>query len=151
MLRDGDDCVRVAAANALDKIGDDAVVAAAAFLVGALAGDKRVADACRTVLAARKSKVEAALVAGMETADEVHGMRICELICALPNARELLFAAFDGPAHNVQINAALGIGMLGAKRAGDAGRQRLVSGLAGPVTRRQHAAVKALAMLGAGE
>jgi HEAT repeat protein len=148
LLRDADDRVRVAAASALDKIGDDAVVAAASFLVGGLAGDKRVADVCRTVLAARKSKVEAALVAGLETADEVHGTRICELICALPNARELLFAAFDGPAQNVQVNALLGIGMLGAKKAGAAGRQRLQRGLAGPLTRRYHAAVKALAMLG---
>ena len=148
LLRDDDDRVRVAAAGALDKLGDIAVVAAAPFLVGALRGDARVVDACRLVLAARKAKVEAALLAGLETADEAHGMRIAELITALPNARELLFVAFDGPAQNVQINAAFGIGMLGAKTAGRAGRQRLVNSLAGPFTRKRAAAVKALAMLG---
>jgi len=124
------------------------VVVAAPALVGALRGDPRVVDACRAVLAARKDKVEAALLAGLETPDEAHGMRVAELICALPNARELLFIAFDGPAQNVQINAAFGIGLLGAGRAGPAGRQRLVNGLAGPFTRRRAAVVKALELLG---
>jgi HEAT repeat protein len=146
--RDDDDRVRIAAAGTLDKLGDAAVVVAAPYLVGALRGDPSVASACRSVLAARKDKVEAALLAGLETPDEVHGMRVAELICALPDARELLFIAFDSPAQNVQINAALGIGMLGASRAGAAGRRRLVSGLAGPFTRRREAMVKALAMLG---
>ena len=149
LLRDDDDRVRIAAAGALDKLGDAAVVAAAPALVGALRGDPRVVEACRAVLAARKDKVEAALLAGLETSDEAHGMRVAELICALPNARELLFIAFDGPAQNVQINAAFGIGLLGAGRAGPAGRQRLVNGLAGPFTRRREAVVKALALLGA--
>lgn len=148
LLRDDDDRVRVAAANALDRLGDDAVVAAAPYLVGALRGAARAPEVCKTVLAARTAKVEAALLAGLETPDEAHGLRIAELICALPNARELLFVAFDGPAQNVQINAALGIGLLGAKRAGPAGRQRLLGGLAGPITARRHAVVKALAMFG---
>jgi len=148
LLRDDDDRVRIAAATALDKLGDDAVIAAAAYLVGALGGGARVFEVCKGVLAARKAKVEAALLAGLETPDEVHGLRVAELICALPNARELLFVAFDGPAQNVQINAALGIGLLGAKRAGPQGKQRLIGGLAGPITRRRHAIVKALAMFG---
>lgn len=148
LLRDDDARVRIAAAGALDKLGDAAVVVAAPYLVGALRGDPGVANACGAVLAARKDKVEAALLAGLETPDEVHGMRVAELICALPNARELLFIAYDGPAQNVQINAALGIGMLGAGRAGPAGRQRLVNGLAGPFTRKRAAVVKALALLG---
>jgi HEAT repeat protein len=148
LLRDDDDRVRIAAAQALDQLGDDAVVAAATYLIAGLRGDARPAEACRAVLAARKSRVEAALVAGLETPDQVHGMRIAELICALPNARELLFAAFDGEAQNVQINAAFGIAKLGAKRAGVEGRQRLLSGLPGPPTRRRDAMVKALAILG---
>ena len=148
LLRDDDDRVRVAAAQALDQLGDDAVVAAAPYVVGALRGDAKLAEVCRAVLAARKSRVEAALVAGLETPDQVHGMRIADVICGLPNARELLFAAFDGEAQNVQINAAFGIAKLGVKRAGVEGRQRLLNGLPGPPTRRRDAMVKALAMLG---
>jgi HEAT repeat protein len=148
LLRDDDDRVRIAAAQALDQLGDDAVVAAAPYVVGALRGDAKLAEVCRAVLAARKSRVEAALVAGLETPDQVHGMRIADVICALPNARELLFAAFDGEAQNVQINAAFGIAKLGVKRAGVEGRQRLLNGLPGPPTRRRDAMVKALAMLG---
>ena len=148
LLRDDDARVRIAAAQALDKLGDDAVVAAAPSLVHALRGDAAVAAACKAVLAERGAKVESALVAGLETDDDTHGLRIAELIVALPNAPQLLFAAFDGPAHNVQINAVLGIGLLGAKRAGAAGIQRLREAYAGPPTRRHHAARKALAMLG---
>ena len=146
LLRDDDDRVRIAAAQALDQLGDDAVVAAAPYLVGALRGEARLAEICRAVLAARKSRVEAALVAGLETPDQVHGMRVADLICALPNARELLFAAFDGEAQNVQISAAFGIARLG-QRAGTDGRRRLLSGLPGPPTRRRDAMVQALAML----
>ncbi|MBK9033544.1 MAG: hypothetical protein IPL61_20150 [Myxococcales bacterium] len=75
-------------------------------------------------------------------------MRVAELICGLPDARALLFAAFDGPAQNVQINAAFGIATLGAKVAGPDGRRRLLDGLLGPPTRRRHAMVKALRLLG---
>ena len=82
----------------------------------------------------------------IETPDQVHGMRIADLICGLPNARELLFVAFDGEAQNVQINAAFGIARLG-KRAGPEGRQRLLNGLPGPPTRRRDAMLKALAIL----
>lgn len=148
LLRDDDPRVRVAAASALDKLGDDVVIATAPNLVDALRGDASVHAACKAVIAERGAKLEAALVAGLETGDETHGMRIAELICALPNAPQLLFAAFDGEAQNVQINAAFGIGLLGAKRAGAAGRARLRNALAGPPTRRRHAIVKALALLG---
>ena len=147
LLRDDDRLVRIAAASALDKLGDAAVIAAASYLVDGLRSEPMVAAACRAVLASRKDKVEDTLLAGLETPDEEHGLRIAQLICALPNARELLFIAFDGPAQNVQINAALGIGLLGDKRAGAAGRQRLVNGLTGPFTRRRAAMVRALAML----
>ncbi len=148
LLRDDDARVRVAAARALDQLGDDAVIAAAANLVGALGGEAPLAEVCAAALAARAAKVEAALLAGLEAADESHGLRVAELICALPDARERLFAAFDGEAQNVQINAAFGIGKLGAKRAGPEGRLRLQTFLPGPPTRRRAAMVKALAMLG---
>ncbi len=139
--------MRVAAARALDLIGDDAVLATAPALVAALGGSPAVAAACHAALAARGGRVEAALLAGLETADEAHGLRVADLICALPNARALLFAAFDGPAQNVQINAGFGIAKLGAKVAGPEGHQRLLSCLPGPPTRRRHAILKALAML----
>ena len=147
LLRDDDARVRIAAARAIDQLGDDAVVATAADLVGGMRGDAEVAEACRAVLAARGAKVELALVVGLETPDEVHGTRIVDLILALPNARETLFIAFDGPAQNVQLNAATGIGLLGDK-AGRAGWRRLRAGMAGPLTRRREVMVKALAMLG---
>ena len=63
---------------------------------------------------------------------------------ALLEARDLLFAAFEGEAQNVQINAAFGIALLGESAAGPAGRRRLVGGLAGPFTRRRSAMEKAL-------
>jgi hypothetical protein len=147
LLRDDDDRVRLAAARALDRLGDDAVIAAAPYVVGALR-DAKLAEPCRAMLAPRKDRIQAALLAGLETSDQVHGLRIAQLIAALPSGRELLFAAFDGEAQNVQINAAFGIAALGAKRAGPEGRQRLLSGLPGPPTRRRDAMVKALAMLG---
>lgn len=147
LLRDDDPRVRIAAARALDQFGDEAVVATSADLVGGLRGGSEVAEACRIVLAARGSKVAAALVAGLETSDEVHGTRIAKLLTALPDARETLFIAFDGPAQNVQLNAAIGIGLLGEK-AGLAGWRRLKAGMAGPFTRRREIMVKALAMLG---
>jgi HEAT repeat protein len=147
LLRDDDPRVRIASARAIDQFGDDAVVATAADLVGGMRGDAEVAEACRAVLAARGAKIEAALVAGLETPDEIHGMRLAQLIITLPNARETLFIAFDGPAQNVQLNAAIGIGLLGDK-AGLAGWRRLKAAMAGPLTRRREVMVKALAMLG---
>jgi hypothetical protein len=116
--------------------------------VSALRGEPALAELCRAALAARKGKVEGALVAGLDTSDELHGMRVADLIGALPNGRELLFAAFDGESQDVQINAAFGIGTLGAKRAGVEGRRRLERYLPGPPTRRKYAMQKALAMLG---
>ena len=148
LLRDDDDDVRVAAARALDLFGDDAVVAIAPALIAALRGSHTTAAACHAALASRGAQVETALVTGLETDDEIHGLRIIELICARPNARALLFAAFDGPAENVQINAAYGIAKLGIKVAGPEGRLRLLDGLPGPPTRRRYAMIKALRMLG---
>lgn len=146
-LRDDDTRVRTAAARAIGKLGDDAVIAAAPSLVAALRGDEGVAAACKAVLASQQGAVERALLAGLETDDETHGIRVAELVCKLPEARDLLFAAFDGEAQNVQINAAFGIALLGESVAGAAGRRRLVGGLAGPFTRRRSAMEKGLGML----
>jgi hypothetical protein len=59
------------------------------------------------------------LLKGLETDDETHARRILELINALPDAAEILCDAFESPAENVQVNAAMGIGMLGEKTCGN--------------------------------
>ena len=87
------------------------------------------------------------LVVGFGVGDGVCGVWIVDLICVWFDVWALLFAAFDGPAQNVQINAGFGIAKLGAKVAGPEGHQRLLSCLPGPPTRRRHAILKALAML----
>jgi len=147
LLRDDDPRVRIQAAGALDRIGDQAVRDSAAFLVGALRGDAEVARACAQVLGARKARVLGALIKGLETDDEAHGRRILELIGALPDACEILCDAFDSPAENVQVNAAIGIGMLGAQRAGTAGRKKLEGARTGGFARTREAVFKGLAML----
>jgi HEAT repeat protein len=147
LLRDDDPRVRIQVAGALDRIGDDAVRETAAFLVGALRGDAEVAKACAQVLGARKARVLGALVKGLETDDETHARRILELIVALPDACEILCDAFESPAENVQVNAAIGIGMLGAERAGNAGRKKLEGARTGGFARTREAVFKALAML----
>ncbi len=147
LLRDDDPRVRIQAAGALDRIGDDAVRETAAFLVGALRGDAEVAAACARVLGARKARVLGALLKGLETDDEAHARRILELVGALPDACEVLCDAFDSPAENVQVNAAIGLGMLGAQRAGSAGRKKLEGARTGGFARTREAVFKALAML----
>src|SRR5213078_838798 len=118
LLRDDDMKVRIQAAWALDKIGDDAVREAADYLVGALRGDAEVARSVAPVLGARKARVLGALLKGLETDDDTHARRILEVINALPDAADILVDAIESPAENVQVNAAIGIGMLGEKRAG---------------------------------
>lgn len=147
LLRDDDPRVRIQAAGALDRIGDDAVREQAHFLVGALRGDADVAAACAGVLGARKARVLGALLKGLETDDETHARRILELINALPDAAEVLCDAFESPAENVQVNAAIGIGMLGAQRAGSAGKKKLEGARTGGFARTREAVFKALAML----
>ncbi len=149
LLRDDDPGVRIAAAGALDKLGDVVVREVAGFLVGALRGDAEVAKACAGVLGARKAKVLTALLKGLETDDDTHARRILELINALPDAQEILCDAIESPAENVQVNAAIGIGMLGAKRAGSAGRKALESRRTRGFARTREAVFKALAMLDA--
>ena len=150
LLRDDDAKVRIAAAGALDKLGDDAVKETADYLVGALRSEESVAKAVAPVLGARKARMLTALLKGLETDDATHAKRILELINALPDAAEILVDAIDSPAENVQVNAAIGIGMLGAKRAGSSGRKALESRRTGGFVRTREAAFKGLAMLDAG-
>ena len=147
LLRDDDMAVRIKAAGAVDKLGDDAVREIASFLVGALRGDADVAKAVAPVLAARKARVLTALLKGLETDDEVQAKRILELINRLPDAGEILVDAFASPAENVQVNAAIGIGMLGEAKAGSAGRKTLEGARTGGFARTREAVFKALAML----
>ena len=91
-----------------------------------------------------------ALLGGLETDDDTHARRILELVNALPDAAEILCDAFDTPRENVQVNVAIGIGMLGAKRAGTAGRKRLEGARTGGFVRTREAVFKGLAMLDAG-
>jgi HEAT repeat protein len=146
-LRDDAPRVRVAAAQALDKLGDAAVVEVAGDLVRALGdGDDKVAEACAQVVRARKGRMISALVRGLETDDAVHGGRIAELINVFDDAAEILCDAFESPAGNVQVNAAIGIGLLGEKRAGSTGRKALESRRTGGFARTREAAFKGLAM-----
>jgi hypothetical protein len=147
LLRDDEMKVRLAAIATIDKLGDAAVKEVAPSLVGAMRGDAEVADAAGRVLAARKARVLGALVAGLDTDDEAFARRILVLINALPDACEVLCDAFDGPAENVQVNAATGIGMLGAKRAGSAGRKKLEGARTRGFASTREAVFKALARL----
>jgi HEAT repeat protein len=149
LLRDDDNAVRSCAARAIDKLGDDAVREVASALVTALRSEAEVAKVCAGILAARKTRVLTGLVRGLETDDETHARRILELINALPDAGEVLVDAFASPAENVQVNAAIGLGMLGAKRAGTAGRKVLEGSRTGGFARTRDAVFKALAMLDA--
>ncbi|HEU4730505.1 MAG TPA: HEAT repeat domain-containing protein, partial [Kofleriaceae bacterium] len=146
LLRDDDMRVRIQAAGALDKLGDDAVRETADYLVGALRGDAEVARAVAPVLLARKARVLTALLKGLETDDEIHARRILEVINALPDAQEILCDAIESPAENVQVNVAIGLGMLGEKRAGAAGRKALETRRTGGFARTREAVFKALAM-----
>jgi len=147
LLRDDDLRVRMAAVAAIDKLGDDAVKSVGPSLVGAMRGDAEVAAAAARVLGARKSRVLGALVTGLETDDPVHARRILELVNVLPDACEILCDAFESPAENVQVNAAVGIGMLGAKRAGAAGKKKLEGARTRGFARTRETVFKALAML----
>jgi HEAT repeat protein len=147
LMRDDDMKVRIAAAQALDKLGDDVVRETAAYLVGALRGDAEVAKIVAGVLGARKAKVLTALLKGLETDDDTQAKRILELVNVLPDACEILCDTIESPAENVQVNAAIGIGMLGAKRAGAAGRKALETRRTGGFVRTREAAFKGLALL----
>ena len=147
LMRDDDPKVRIQAAGAVDKMGDDAVKDAVEYLVSALRGDADVAKAVAGVLAPRKTRVLTGLLKGLETDDETQAKRILELLGALPDSCEILCDAFASPAENVQVNAAIGIGMLGAKKAGSQGKKVLEGARTGGFARTREAVFKALAML----
>jgi HEAT repeat protein len=146
LLRDDAAAVRLAAAQALDKMGKS-VIETADDLTGAL-GDKDagVAEAAAVALAGRGARILGALLRGLETDDPVHARRILALINRLEDASEILCDAFESPAVNVQVNAALGLGMLGAERLGP-GRQALEGARTGGDVRTREAVFAALAML----
>src|SRR5205823_2465488 len=146
-LRDDAPRVRLASAQALDRIGDAAVIETAGDLVRALGdAEDKVAEACAAVLRARKGRMIGALVRGLETDAPTHGRRIAELINVFDDAAEILCDAFESPAVNVQVNAAIGLGMLGAKRVGK-GRKALEGARTGGWERTREAVRRALDML----
>ena len=147
LLRDDDMRVRVAAAGALDTLGDDAVRQYASFLVGALSGPDEVAEAAAVVLRKRKGRVVSALLKGLETADDDHAQRILQLVVALPDAADVLCEAFESPIENVQVQAALGLGMLGA-RAGTQAKKMLEGARTRTTHRVRDAVFKALPKMG---
>jgi HEAT repeat protein len=87
-----------------------------------------------------------ALVRGLETDKPNHGRRIAELINVFEDASEILCDAFESPAVNVQVNAAIGLGMLGPARVGK-GRKALEGARTGGWERTRTAVFEALAML----
>lgn len=150
LLRDDDLRVRVQAAGALHRLGDAAVRDTADDLVRALAGDREVADACAEVLRPRGGRVLAALVRGLDTGNEVHARRILDLVVVQEDAGETLCDAFESPIENVQVNAATGLGMIGASGAGTRGRRLLEGARTRGTARTREAVFKALALLDRG-
>ncbi len=147
LLRDDDGRVRIAAASALAAIGPAAVRAGADALVGALRGDAEVAAAATRVLAPVADQVISALLRGLETDDEVHAQRLLAVIARLDDAADLLADAFSSAAENVQVNAALGLGLLGRARAGAAAIKLLEGARTRGFARTRAAVFKALAAL----
>ena len=124
LLKDDAARVRLAAAQALDRVGDAAVIEVADHLVAGLGdADDKVAEMVAVVIRARKARMIAALVRGLESDRPDHGRRIAELIHVFDDAVDILCDAFESPAVNVQVNAALALGMLGppARRQGAQG------------------------------
>jgi len=147
LLRDDDMRVRIRAAGALHQLGDAAVRDTADYLVGALSGDREVADACAEVLRPRGGRVLTALVRGLDTSSEVHARRILDLIVVQEDAGETLCDAFESPIENVQVNAATGLGMIGSAGAGSRGRRLLEGARTRGTARTREAVFKALALL----
>ena len=147
LLRDDDLRVRIQAAGALDRLGDAAVRDTADYLVGGLRGDREVAAACAEVLRPRGGRILAALVRGLDTDNETHARRILDLIVVQPDAGETLCDAFESPIENVQVNAATGLGMIGAAGAGTRGRRLLEGARTRGTARTREAVFKALALL----
>src|SRR3569623_1810705 len=147
LLRDASARVRLAAAQALAKVGAAVVIEVADHLVGALGdSDDKVAEVVAGVIRARKGRMIGALVRGLESAKPNHGRRIAELINVFDAAVAILCDAFETPGVNVQVSAAHGLGMLGAKRVGK-GRKALEGARTGGWEPTRVAVFKALEML----
>ncbi|MEO8554726.1 MAG: HEAT repeat domain-containing protein, partial [Kofleriaceae bacterium] len=115
LMRDSVPQVRREVAKALAKLGD-AATAAANDLVGALGdGEVEVAEAAQETLEGMGPAALDALTKGLETGSEEGGRRVGELFARLAGASQILTEQFKSPAVNVQVNAALALGMLGKK------------------------------------
>ncbi|HEY0191148.1 MAG TPA: hypothetical protein VGC42_08500, partial [Kofleriaceae bacterium] len=118
VCRDSIAQVRREAAKALAKLGS-AALPAAPDLVGALSDvEADVAEAAAEALEPLGAQAQDALLKGLETGSETGGWNVGALIAKLPAAPEALAEAFRSPAVNVQVNAALALGMLGKVRVG---------------------------------
>lgn len=150
LLRDGMTSVRSAAATSLAPLGPG-VVEVAEQLVAAL-GDRdpvvasQAQETIRKALDAATSDILPALVGGLKTSDRAHAMRIVTLLATTPDPVLILSDAFVKPDVNVQVNAALGFGLLGPERVGD-GRKLLEGARTGGDFRTRAAVREALAML----
>src|SRR6185312_8490039 len=123
---------------AVIEVGDD--------LVRALGdSEAKVADACAAVVKARKARMIAALVRGLETDKIEAARRIGQLLTLFEDASEILVDAFASPAVNVQVNAALALGMLGSKVG--KGRKALEGARTGGDARTREAVRAALEVL----
>jgi hypothetical protein len=146
LLRDDIAQVRMAAARSVAKL-DGAAFVVTDDLVRAL-GDREdaVADVVHGVLEPLGSEVVDALMRGLKTDERRHALRVIALIHKLPDAADILCDAFENPAVNVQVNAAIGLGMLGAKRIGY-GKQLLEGARTGGFAETRAAVREALAIL----
>lgn len=119
LLRDSSVEVRLAAARALGMLGVAAIEVAGALATAVGDADRDVADAASAALRSLGDRVAPALVRALDTDSEAHASGLLALIEPLDGAADMLFEAFFQPALQVQINAAIGLGMLGRKRVGE--------------------------------
>ena len=113
-MRDNAPAVRLEAAKALGKLGKDAIAAAPncrrARRCGHRGGRRRGEDA-RGLWRPGARRVDAR----SRDRERSGGRRVGELIVKLPGAAKALTEAFTSPSVNVQVNAALALGVLGAR------------------------------------
>ena len=145
-VRDESVPVRIAALLALGAAGK-AMFEVAHTVVDALGDeDPKVVAAARAVATAAGPRFIGPLVRGLETDDRQHAEHVLRQIISFPDATDILCDAFECAAVNVQVNAALGLGMLGASRVGY-GRQLLEGARTGGWLRTRNAVFEAIDML----